>query len=1169
MATETLAWNILAQDAGASRVFNTVAAAMAGASKASATLAGALKAEEAAAGAAAKSNLTLAQASRVLEEAQAKMAATAAAANAAMRADGASAADTAAKLSAAAAEYKALIATMTAATLASRLDTAAMKEQADTAAATAAKLASIKVVTGGAGLGTTISLFGGLGVAGIMKTVAAWHLLTDAIIETAAVVIPATVATVAFAAAAAPAVQNVIRQFQNLNTVSGALGKNIYPLTGGFDKLAAAAQPHVYQILGDALVVLQSRSGTLAKLVSGAGQAFDQLAARATSALVSSGASVFLKNAVSDLSQIGTVVGNIFGIVGNLLKAMPGYAERLLGLLQSVTHGLETFTASPIVQGVAKVGLAFHGAALYMGLAGTAIGKVVQSALVPLGAGLARAGGFLSRFGGFAEKAGTYLVGFGVQAERAASLPWGWIAAAAIGIGILVDKMVTAKDAMQQWVAAQQAILDKTPAVRGYTLALQDQAAIAGKLKVAYQGLSPAAARAREETIGAGMAGAGAMAAARQQANDLGALKDAYRTVGTQVEAYRGNMKALAGQFGGTAHAQFLMAQAGLTWNQVATKNKSQLASDILQMQAADSAFKAMGLGTGRAAAAMNALNISEGTGNTRMAGYLAQMQKITQAQDTITTVVAGSEQAFVSLVQGLDQIRKDASAGGASLAGLGKNSLTLRNDFWNTVIPGMQKMIDTLNMQDISTGNLTKAIATQAKQVLGFTKNNEAARAMLVSLINNALGPGTVGLKNLDTWVRQNSTTMQGFSKIVDAATIKAGTLAGTLKNMLNVQFHDALLQASGADSALKKYTGDLVNNQGTTAKGHADRQALITDLEKAGFSAKQAAAYVNSLSKAEGGLHSELINIIMHGTGSYMIKTGIPIGGGNRIKSAAGGHVRGPGTGTSDSVPALLSAGEYVVKAASVSKYGTKMMDSINAGRYAAGGAVTGNLTPGYITGMYHSFTQSMAGTMVSDMRAAIRAAAASAAAAATRHAGIPAGSYTPAGGVAALAQRMFPWPMSLWPDFNAVEMREAGYSLTAQNPSSGAYGLAQFINGPSEYYQYGGNPYTAAGQLIAMFNYIRQRYGTPAGAWAHEVNYGWYDKGGALKPGWNLAFNGTGRPEPVGAAAGTTVINLSVQVGHGTNPRQAAKEIVDLLNRGATGGIKLRKSILATSG
>jgi TP901 family phage tail tape measure protein len=51
-------------------------------------------------------------------------------------------------------------------------------------------------------------------------------------------------------------------------------------------------------------------------------------------------------------------------------------------------------------------------------------------------------------------------------------------------------------------------------------------------------------------------------------------------------------------------------------------------------------------------------------------------------------------------------------------------------------------------------------------------------------------------------------------------------------------------------------------------------------------------------------------------------------------------GGNVRGPGTGTSDSIPAMLSNGEYVIKADSVKKYGTETFDALNAGKFADGG-------------------------------------------------------------------------------------------------------------------------------------------------------------------------------------------------------------------------------------
>lgn len=60
---------------------------------------------------------------------------------------------------------------------------------------------------------------------------------------------------------------------------------------------------------------------------------------------------------------------------------------------------------------------------------------------------------------------------------------------------------------------------------------------------------------------------------------------------------------------------------------------------------------------------------------------------------------------------------------------------------------------------------------------------------------------------------------------------------------------------------------------------------------------------------------------------------------GGGevNIPKLAGGGHVRGPGTTTSDSIPAMLSNGEYVVNAAATAKH-RPLIEAINSGRLAA---------------------------------------------------------------------------------------------------------------------------------------------------------------------------------------------------------------------------------------
>lgn len=49
-----------------------------------------------------------------------------------------------------------------------------------------------------------------------------------------------------------------------------------------------------------------------------------------------------------------------------------------------------------------------------------------------------------------------------------------------------------------------------------------------------------------------------------------------------------------------------------------------------------------------------------------------------------------------------------------------------------------------------------------------------------------------------------------------------------------------------------------------------------------------------------------------------------------------AGGGYVEGPGTGTSDDIPAMLSNGEYVIPAVRVTQYGLGLMESLRTGSY-----------------------------------------------------------------------------------------------------------------------------------------------------------------------------------------------------------------------------------------
>ena len=69
-----------------------------------------------------------------------------------------------------------------------------------------------------------------------------------------------------------------------------------------------------------------------------------------------------------------------------------------------------------------------------------------------------------------------------------------------------------------------------------------------------------------------------------------------------------------------------------------------------------------------------------------------------------------------------------------------------------------------------------------------------------------------------------------------------------------------------------------------------------------------------------------------------------------------------------------------------------------------------------------------------------------------------------------------------------------KESGWNPNAQNPSSTAYGIPQFLNST---WASTGIAKTSDGyrQIDAGLVYIDSRYGSPCGAWSHSKSTGWY--------------------------------------------------------------------------
>lgn len=82
---------------------------------------------------------------------------------------------------------------------------------------------------------------------------------------------------------------------------------------------------------------------------------------------------------------------------------------------------------------------------------------------------------------------------------------------------------------------------------------------------------------------------------------------------------------------------------------------------------------------------------------------------------------------------------------------------------------------------------------------------------------------------------------------------------------------------------------------------------------------------------------------------------------------------------------------------------------------------------------------------------------------------------------------------WTGDQWTALEKLWTQESGWNNLAQNPTSTAYGIAQFLD--STWSGYGSKTSDPTLQIRYGLAYIAHRYGTPAAAWAHEVAQGWY--------------------------------------------------------------------------
>lgn len=135
----------------------------------------------------------------------------------------------------------------------------------------------------------------------------------------------------------------------------------------------------------------------------------------------------------------------------------------------------------------------------------------------------------------------------------------------------------------------------------------------------------------------------------------------------------------------------------------------------------------------------------------------------------------------------------------------------------------------------------------------------------------------------------------------------------------------------------------------------------------------------------------------------------------------------------------------------------------------------------------------------------RAAARQAAANRAAAqqqatqaAAQPTATPQAASVPTGSPQQIAEGMlaqFGWSSDQFSCLDPLWEHESGWNPSAENPSTGAYGIPQALPGSkmaSAGSDWATNPAT---QIQWGLDYIQSTYGSPCSAWSHEESTGWY--------------------------------------------------------------------------
>jgi TP901 family phage tail tape measure protein len=215
------------------------------------------------------------------------------------------------------------------------------------------------------------------------------------------------------------------------------------------------------------------------------------------------------------------------------------------------------------------------------------------------------------------------------------------------------------------------------------------------------------------------------------------------------------------------------------------------------------------------------------------------------------------------------------------------------------------------------------KVLAAELKKIFTGTLIDKDSNSLAGKIFNSARPDGPKGYQagKADVALKQDAAAaLAGAKAITGGKTI--ADLYNAYKGIDDAKKYSTKATAKEiADNAYDKY---LQKDGSLNAQG---RRAVMTSNS---LGAGQYFTYEGKTYKGNSGGANDFLPAI--------------------LQSAAGGYISGPGTGTSDSIPAMLSNGEFVVNAKSAASFGYGNLESIN--KMAAGGLAARFDIPSYNT-------------------------------------------------------------------------------------------------------------------------------------------------------------------------------------------------------------------------